>query len=155
MADLNFFFCSASQNNYRIDANQELLAIGVTNIMGSFVSAYPVTGSFGRFVCLILIKRSNGEPEFETLILWPFFFLLDNRTAVNSQTGACTPAGGIVTSEFSSSYFIISALEWSFVLRRFITRTFDDAFSPCRLLRHILTACFFLKSHFNRCFSNI
>lgn len=57
----------ASQNSYRIDANQELLAIGVTNIMGSFVSAYPVTGSFGR-------------------------------TAVNSQTGVCTPAGGIVTS---------------------------------------------------------
>ncbi|XP_061625880.1 sodium-independent sulfate anion transporter isoform X4 [Phyllopteryx taeniolatus] len=57
----------ARQNNYRIDANQELLAIGVTNIMGSFVSAYPVTGSFGR-------------------------------TAVNSQTGVCTPAGGIVTS---------------------------------------------------------
>ncbi|XP_076584013.1 sodium-independent sulfate anion transporter [Chaetodon auriga] len=57
----------ASQNNYRIDANQELLAIGVTNIMGSFVSAYPVTGSFGR-------------------------------TAVNSQTGVCTPAGGIITS---------------------------------------------------------
>ncbi|XP_061536471.1 sodium-independent sulfate anion transporter isoform X3 [Phycodurus eques] len=57
----------ARQNNYRIDANQELLAIGVTNILGSFVSAYPVTGSFGR-------------------------------TAVNSQTGVCTPAGGIVTS---------------------------------------------------------
>ncbi|XP_061588484.1 sodium-independent sulfate anion transporter [Cololabis saira] len=57
----------ASQNDYRIDANQELLAIGVTNIMGSFVSAYPVTGSFGR-------------------------------TAVNSQTGVCTPAGGVITS---------------------------------------------------------
>ncbi|XP_035031665.1 sodium-independent sulfate anion transporter [Hippoglossus stenolepis] len=56
----------ASQNDYRIDANQELLAIGVTNIMGSFVSAYPVTGSFGR-------------------------------TAVNSQTGVYTPAGGIIT----------------------------------------------------------
>ncbi|XP_061736582.1 sodium-independent sulfate anion transporter [Nerophis ophidion] len=57
----------ARKNNYRIDANQELMAIGVTNIMGSFVSAYPVTGSFGR-------------------------------TAVNSQTGVCSPAGGIVTS---------------------------------------------------------
>ncbi|XP_051765668.1 sodium-independent sulfate anion transporter [Ctenopharyngodon idella] len=55
-----------SKNNYRIDANQELFAIGLTNIMGSFVSAYPVTGSFGR-------------------------------TAVNSQTGVSTPAGGIVT----------------------------------------------------------
>uniref|UniRef100_A0AAY4EEQ4 Sodium-independent sulfate anion transporter n=1 Tax=Denticeps clupeoides TaxID=299321 RepID=A0AAY4EEQ4_9TELE len=55
-----------SQNGYRIDTNQELFAIGLTNIMGSFVSAYPVTGSFGR-------------------------------TAVNSQTGVCTPAGGVVT----------------------------------------------------------
>lgn len=57
----------ASQNDYRIDANQELLAIGVTNVMGSFVSAYPVTGSFGR-------------------------------TAVNSQTGVCSQAGGVITS---------------------------------------------------------
>ncbi|XP_038597933.1 sodium-independent sulfate anion transporter [Tachyglossus aculeatus] len=56
----------ASQNGYRIDANQELLAIGVTNLLGSFVSSYPVTGSFGR-------------------------------TAVNAQTGVCTPAGGLVT----------------------------------------------------------
>eukprot|EP00062_Callorhinchus_milii_P004688 gi/632943323/ref/XP_007886888.1/ PREDICTED: sodium-independent sulfate anion transporter [Callorhinchus milii] len=56
----------ASQNNYRIDPNQELIAIGSTNILGSFVSSYPVTGSFGR-------------------------------TAVNSQTGVCSPAGGIIT----------------------------------------------------------
>ncbi|XP_062447752.1 sodium-independent sulfate anion transporter isoform X2 [Rhea pennata] len=41
-------------------------AFGFTNILGSFVSSYPVTGSFGR-------------------------------TAVNAQTGACTPAGGLVT----------------------------------------------------------
>uniref|UniRef100_A0A2K6GQD6 Sodium-independent sulfate anion transporter n=1 Tax=Propithecus coquereli TaxID=379532 RepID=A0A2K6GQD6_PROCO len=38
----------ASQNNYRVDANQELLAIGLTNVLGSLVSSYPVTGSFGR-----------------------------------------------------------------------------------------------------------
>uniref|UniRef100_A0A8D2JMB3 Sodium-independent sulfate anion transporter n=1 Tax=Sciurus vulgaris TaxID=55149 RepID=A0A8D2JMB3_SCIVU len=56
----------ASQNNYRVDANQELLAIGLTNVLGSLVSAYPVTGSFGR-------------------------------TAVNAQSGVCTPAGGLVT----------------------------------------------------------
>ncbi|XP_062845352.1 sodium-independent sulfate anion transporter [Trichomycterus rosablanca] len=55
-----------SKNNYRIDANQEFFAIGLTNILGSFVSAYPITGSFGR-------------------------------TAVNSQTGVCTPAGGVIT----------------------------------------------------------
>uniref|UniRef100_A0A8D0H5B1 Solute carrier family 26 member 11 n=1 Tax=Sphenodon punctatus TaxID=8508 RepID=A0A8D0H5B1_SPHPU len=39
---------------------------GLTNLLGSFVSSFPVTGSFGR-------------------------------TAVNAQTGVCTPAGGLVT----------------------------------------------------------
>ncbi|NXD16665.1 S2611 protein, partial [Nothocercus nigrocapillus] len=38
----------ASQNDYRIEPNQELLAMGLTNLLGSFVSSYPVTGSFGR-----------------------------------------------------------------------------------------------------------
>ncbi|XP_027547267.1 sodium-independent sulfate anion transporter isoform X2 [Neopelma chrysocephalum] len=56
----------ASQNGYRIDPNQELLALGVANILGSFVSSYPITGSFGR-------------------------------TAVNAQSGVCTPVGGLVT----------------------------------------------------------
>ncbi|XP_063097687.1 sodium-independent sulfate anion transporter isoform X4 [Cavia porcellus] len=57
---------TASQNDYHVDANQELLAIGLTNMLGSFVSSYPITGSFGR-------------------------------TAVNAQSGVCTPAGGLVT----------------------------------------------------------
>uniref|UniRef100_A0A8D0EXM7 Solute carrier family 26 member 11 n=1 Tax=Strix occidentalis caurina TaxID=311401 RepID=A0A8D0EXM7_STROC len=39
---------------------------GFANILGSFVSSYPITGSFGR-------------------------------TAVNAQSGVCTPAGGLVT----------------------------------------------------------
>ncbi|XP_063265272.1 sodium-independent sulfate anion transporter isoform X5 [Prinia subflava] len=56
----------ASQNGYRIDPDQELLALGVANVLGSFVSSYPITGSFGR-------------------------------TAVNAQSGVCTPAGGLVT----------------------------------------------------------
>ncbi|XP_053154995.1 sodium-independent sulfate anion transporter [Hemicordylus capensis] len=38
----------ASQNNYQIDLNQELLAMGFSNLLGSFASSYPVTGSFGR-----------------------------------------------------------------------------------------------------------
>ncbi|XP_064006825.1 sodium-independent sulfate anion transporter isoform X7 [Pogoniulus pusillus] len=41
-------------------------ATGFANILGSFVSSYPITGSFGR-------------------------------TAVNAQSGVCTPAGGLIT----------------------------------------------------------
>ncbi|KAI9314111.1 sulfate transporter family-domain-containing protein [Dichotomocladium elegans] len=35
-------------SDYRIDVNQEILTIGLTNIFGSFFSAYPSTGSFSR-----------------------------------------------------------------------------------------------------------
>ncbi|GAA5890145.1 hypothetical protein JCM5296_002830 [Sporobolomyces johnsonii] len=35
-------------NNYKIDANQELIAIGVSNLVGTLFNAYPATGSFSR-----------------------------------------------------------------------------------------------------------
>lgn len=35
-------------NNYTIDPSQEMVAIGMTNILGPFVGAYPSTGSFSR-----------------------------------------------------------------------------------------------------------
>jgi len=35
-------------NNYTINPSQELVAIGVTNVLGPFLGAYPATGSFSR-----------------------------------------------------------------------------------------------------------
>ena len=35
-------------NNYTIDPSQELIAIGITNLLGPFVGAYPATGAFSR-----------------------------------------------------------------------------------------------------------
>lgn len=35
-------------NGYKINPNQELIAIGVTNTVGSCFGAYPATGSFSR-----------------------------------------------------------------------------------------------------------
>ncbi|KAK5989511.1 Sulfate permease 2 [Cladobotryum mycophilum] len=35
-------------NNYIIDPSQELVAIGVTNLLGPFLGSYPATGSFSR-----------------------------------------------------------------------------------------------------------
>lgn len=35
-------------NNYSIDPSQELVAIGVSNLLGPFLGAYPATGSFSR-----------------------------------------------------------------------------------------------------------
>ncbi|KAI8632165.1 sulfate permease [Xylariaceae sp. FL1651] len=35
-------------NNYRINPSQEMVAIGVTNVIGPFLGGYPATGSFSR-----------------------------------------------------------------------------------------------------------
>ncbi|KAI3731066.1 hypothetical protein L1987_62249 [Smallanthus sonchifolius] len=38
----------AAKNGYELDSNQELFGLGVANIVGSFFSSYPATGSFSR-----------------------------------------------------------------------------------------------------------
>ncbi|WNJ20162.1 solute carrier family 26 protein [Pontibacter sp. G13] len=38
----------AKHKNYEVDANQELIALGVANIGGSFFQAFPTTGGFSR-----------------------------------------------------------------------------------------------------------
>jgi len=43
-------------NDYRIKPSQEFIAIGVTNVIGSFFGAYPATGSFSRSA----IKSKSG-----------------------------------------------------------------------------------------------
>ncbi|KAI9103691.1 sulfate transporter family-domain-containing protein [Phlyctochytrium arcticum] len=43
-------------NGYRPDANQELIALGVTNFAGSFFGGFPATGSFSRSA----IKSQSG-----------------------------------------------------------------------------------------------
>ncbi|KAI0095346.1 sulfate permease [Daldinia grandis] len=43
-------------NNYVIDPSQELVAIGISNLLGPFLGAYPATGSFSRTA----IKAKSG-----------------------------------------------------------------------------------------------
>ncbi|GLR17688.1 SulP family inorganic anion transporter [Portibacter lacus] len=38
----------SKHKNYEIDANQELIGLGLSNILGSFFKAFPVTGGFSR-----------------------------------------------------------------------------------------------------------
>lgn len=43
-------------NGYKINPNQELIAIGVTNLVGTLFNAYPATGSFSRTA----VKAKSG-----------------------------------------------------------------------------------------------
>jgi SulP family sulfate permease len=38
----------ARDNKYDVDANQELVGLGLANVLGAFAGAYPVTGGFSR-----------------------------------------------------------------------------------------------------------
>lgn len=38
----------SKHKNYKVDSNQELIALGLSNIGGSFFQSYPVTGGFSR-----------------------------------------------------------------------------------------------------------
>src|SRR4030043_517791 len=38
----------AAMEKYKIEPNRELIGLGFANIIGSFFSAYPVTGGFSR-----------------------------------------------------------------------------------------------------------
>ena len=39
-----------TKHGYKVDANQEMIALGSANLVGSFFQSYPVTGSFSRSV---------------------------------------------------------------------------------------------------------
>lgn len=57
---------SGRKNNYKVDATQELFAIGASNLLSAFVGSYPITGSFGRFVDFILWPNISFQ--------WPFSY---------------------------------------------------------------------------------
>ena len=69
-----------------IDANQELVALGTSNIVGSFFQAYPVTASFSRSaICSDIGGKTNLHALFSVfmvvltlLFLTPLFYYLPN-----------------------------------------------------------------------------
>ncbi|KAK4705285.1 solute carrier family 26 (sodium-independent sulfate anion transporter), member 11, partial [Phenoliferia sp. Uapishka_3] len=66
-------------NNYKIDPNQELIAIGVTNTIGTLFNAYPATGSFSRSA----IKSKAGVRVrliFLARARWPTYRLCASQT---------------------------------------------------------------------------
>jgi sodium-independent sulfate anion transporter 11 len=52
-------------NNYTIDPSQELIAIGITNLLGPFVGAFPATGSFSRSA---IQSKSGARSPFTGMI---------------------------------------------------------------------------------------
>ncbi|KAK3825561.1 MAG: sulfate transporter family-domain-containing protein [Benniella sp.] len=67
----------ARKNRYQIDANQELLALGLANVTASFFGAYTVTGSFSRSAVKFQCGVKSPFAGFVTgaLVLLALYFL--------------------------------------------------------------------------------
>lgn len=76
----------ASKEKYKVDANQELRALGLANIAGSFFSASPVTGGFSRTAVNYQAGARTNLASLITaimmilvlLLLTPLFYYLPN-----------------------------------------------------------------------------
>lgn len=74
----------AKRNKYEVDANQELVGLGLANIGGAFFQAYPVTGGFSRTAVNASAGSKTGLASLVTagvvavalLFLTPLFYYL-------------------------------------------------------------------------------
>ncbi|KAL0572627.1 Sulfate permease 2 [Marasmius crinis-equi] len=105
-------------NGYKINPNQELIAIGVTNTIGSCFGAYPATGSFSRSA---LKSKSGVRTPLAGILtaivvivalygLTPAFFWIPNATL--SAVIIHAVADLVATPRQVYSYWRVSPLEW-------------------------------------------
>jgi len=71
----------------RVDISQEILALGSSQLLGSFVGSMAVTASIGRSGTLQKKNFCRQTDDVKNLFL-----------AVNAASGVKTPFGGIITS---------------------------------------------------------
>lgn len=72
--------------DYKVDSNQELIALGTANILGSFFQSYPTTGGFSRTAVNDQAGAKTGVAPFISalvvgltlLFLTPLFYYLPN-----------------------------------------------------------------------------
>ncbi|KAJ7632387.1 sulfate permease [Roridomyces roridus] len=122
-------------NGYTIDPNQELIAIGVTNTVGSCFGAFPATGSFSRSA---LKAKSGVRTPLAGLVtsivvivalygLTPAFFWIPNATLAAVIIHA---VGNLVASPAQVyTYWRVSPLEfviWSAAVLTTVFSTVED-----------------------------
>ncbi|KAG2077793.1 sulfate permease [Suillus decipiens] len=119
-------------NGYKINPNQELIAIGVTNTLGTLFHAYPATGSFSRsalksqsgvrtplagiFTALVVIVALYG--------LTPAFYWIPN--AGLSAVIIHAVAGLVATPSQVYSYWRVSPLEFIIWLAAVLVTVFSS-----------------------------
>jgi SulP family sulfate permease len=120
----------ATREKYRIDANREMLGLGLANVVGGLFSGYPVTGGFSRTAVNYQAgARSPLAAVFTAalvlltlLFLTPLFTHLPN--AVLAAIIMVAVIGLIDFKEAQQLFKIKSADGWTFVLTFLVTLLF-------------------------------
>jgi len=100
----------AKHKDYEIDANQELISLGLANVIGSFFKAFPVTGGFGRTAVNDQAGAKTGMASIisavliivSLLFLTKYFYFLPNAIL-----GAIIVVAGNRRGYLSRSYFVL------------------------------------------------
>ena len=119
----------AVKENYKIDSNQELKGLGLANMVGSFFSAYPVTGGFSRTAVnyqagarTALASIITGVLIIMTLLfLTPLFFYLPKAVLAAIIIVAVF---GLIDVREATHYFKVKQIDgWTLVLSFVATLT--------------------------------
>ncbi|MDP5276671.1 SulP family inorganic anion transporter [Chengkuizengella axinellae] len=117
----------ASKENYKINSNQELNGLGLANVVGSFFSAYPVTGGFSRSAVNYQAGARTGLASIITAVLivitllffTPLFYYLPN--AVLAAIIMVAVFGLIDVKEFKHLFKVKKMDGWTLILTFFTT----------------------------------
>ena len=77
--------------DYKLDANQELIALGVANLAGSVFKSFPVTGGFSRTAVNDQAGAKTGLASLisATLIILTLLFFTSNFVSLTSNFKLC------------------------------------------------------------------
>ena len=129
---MRFFLFSAGGKP--VDANQEMIALGLCNLAGSFVQSMPTTGSFSRTAvnCASGVKTPGGGIWTGALVIFALALLMPLCAYIPKATlGAVIITAVIFSVEYEvvrpmwrskSKYDIVQVFFFSFMHRNYSIR---------------------------------
>lgn len=115
----------SKRRNYKVMPNQELIALGAANVMGSLFQAFPVTGGFSRSAVNyqtgantpLASIMSAGLVALTLLFLTPLFYYLPNAILAAVIMVAVS---GLIDVAYAKQLWIDSKIEFGLLLLTFV-----------------------------------
>ncbi len=93
--------------NYSIDANKELVALGLSNLVGSFFKAFPTTGGFGRSAVNDQAGAKTGLASIVSAVVIIFTLLFFTELFYNLPQAILGAVILVAADEYREQKFIV------------------------------------------------